>query len=99
MTDEVPAVVPPTVADVYSAAPSPELPPPGESTLPAPTAEQAQTVDRIFTAPSQPHGAATFLGVLTSALLLRDVAVDTFDTSEEEDEAKKKPDKDTKPAD
>ncbi len=83
MIDEVPSVVPPVVAVTQATTPSPELPP-GESTLP-PTDVQARTADRVFTAPTQPHPLVTLLGVCTSALILRDVAVDTFDTSEEED--------------
>lgn len=88
MLDNVPAVVPPTAAVAEAAAPAPEMPPAGESSLPAPTTEQAQTADHVFTAPTRPHAAATLLGVLTSAMLLRDVAVDTFTTSGEKDEEK-----------
>lgn len=84
MIDEVPSVVPPVVAATQATTPSPELPP-GEST-PPPTDAQAQTADRVFTAPTQPHPLVTLLGVCTSALILRDVAVDTFDTTEEDEE-------------
>jgi hypothetical protein len=99
MIDDVPAVVPPRVAAVGAVTPSPEPPAAGESTLPAPTAEQAQAADRVFTVPSQHHPAATLLGVLASALLLRDVAVDTVDTSGDEEEAEKELDenKDAQP--
>lgn len=85
MIDEVPSVVPPIVAATEATTPSPELPPPGEST-PPPTDAQAQTADRVFTAPTRPHPLVTLLGVYTSALILRDVAVDTFDTSEADEE-------------
>jgi hypothetical protein len=84
MIDEVPSVVPPVVAATQATTPSPELPP-GEST-PPPTDAQARTADRVFTAPMQHHPLVTLLGVCTSALILRDVAVDTFDTSEEDEE-------------
>jgi hypothetical protein len=97
MIDDVPAVVPPSAAAAQAVTPSLESSPLGESNLPAPTSEQAQAADHVFTAPSRPHAAATLLGVLTSALLLRDVAVDTFSTSGEEDEVKKKKGKDAKP--
>ncbi|HEY7308069.1 MAG TPA: hypothetical protein VH643_01795 [Gemmataceae bacterium] len=95
MLDNIPAVVPPTVAAAEAAAPAPEMPPPGESSLPAPTVEQAQTADHVFVAPTQPHAAATLLGVLTSAVLLRDLAVEHFDTSGEEDEEKEDKDEDS----
>ncbi|SRR5579871_1813758 len=91
MMDDVSAVVP-SVAETQAATPSQDLPPPSESILPAPTHEQVATSDRVFT---DQHPAATLLGVLTSAMLLRDVAVDTFDTSGEDDEPAEKPKKDT----
>ncbi|MHB1422836.1 MAG: hypothetical protein ACYC3I_06520 [Gemmataceae bacterium] len=81
MMDDVSAVFP-HVAIVQATTPSPEVPV-GESEMAAPTAEQASAADRIFT---DTHPAATLLGVLTSAMLLRDVAIDTFDTSGEEEE-------------
>ena len=84
---DVSAVVPPLVAATQAETPSPDLPPPGESTMPAPTAEQQTAADRVFT---DPHPAATLLGILTSAMLLRDVAVDTFTVSEEEDKSEVK---------
>jgi len=90
MIDDVPAIVPPSAA----VTPSPELPPPGESSMPAPTAEQAQAADHVFTAPAQPHPVATMFGVLTSAILLRDLAVETFDTSGEDEEPEEKPNED-----
>jgi hypothetical protein len=93
MINEASADVPSRVAAIEAVTPSPE--PPGESSMPAPTSEQAQTADRVFTeTPSHPHPAATLMGVLTSAMLLRDIAVDTFDTSDEEEEPEKKPDDD-----
>lgn len=99
MIHEASSVVPPRVAVVEAVTPSPELPP-GEASIPAPTSEQAQAADRVFTsAPSHPSPAATLMGVLTSAMLLRDIAVDTFDTSGEEEEPEKKPDdKDADPS-
>jgi hypothetical protein len=87
MMSEASAVVP-SVAETQAATPSQDLLPPGESNMPAPTAEQVSTADRVFT---DPHPAATLLGVLTSAMLLRDVAVDTFDTSGEDEEPNEKP--------
>lgn len=93
MIDDVSAVIPHAIA-VEIAAPSPALPPAGESTLAAPTSEQVQMADRVFAVSSQPHPAAALFGVLTSAYLLRDLAVDTFTTSDEEQETEKKPDED-----
>jgi hypothetical protein len=58
--------------------------PAGEAVLPHPTAEQVRAADDVFAAPSQRDPAVTLLGVLTSAMLLRDVAVDTFSKSAEE---------------
>lgn len=84
MIDDAALVVPHVVA---AEAPTPApVTPPGETVLPAPTAEQAQAADHVFTAPTQPHPLASMLGIATSILLLRDVAVDTFDTSGDEDE-------------
>lgn len=93
MIDEVPAVIPPAVT-AEAATPAPELPPLGESTMPAPTAEQMRAADDVFTAPTQRHPAATLFGVVTSALLLRDLAVDTFATNDAEEEAEEKPGED-----
>jgi hypothetical protein len=94
MIHEAANIVTSRVAVVEAVTPSPELPP-GEASVPAPTSEQAQAADHIFTTTSShPHPAATLMGVLTSAMLLRDIAVDTFDTSgeEEEETPEKKPD-------
>ncbi len=94
MIDDVPAVIPPSAA----VTPSPELPPPGESHMPAPTAEQARAADRVFADHAKHHPAATLFGVLTSAMLLRDLAVETFDTTgaDDEEKAKEKRNKDKK---
>ena len=62
--------------------------------MPAPTAEQARAADQVFTAPTPRHPVATLLGVATSAMLLRDLAVDMFATTEAEEEAEEKPDED-----
>jgi hypothetical protein len=98
MFDEVPPVIPPLVATTQAATPSPEVQPPGEASLPPPTAEQAQAADHVFTDHAKHHPLVTLLGVATSVGLLRDVAVDTFDTSdEEEEEADPKHKKDQKP--
>lgn len=91
MLDNVPAVVPPQVAAAQPSTPAPEAPPPaGETSLPLPTVEQAQVADHLFTAPHKPHAAMTLFGVLTSAMVLRDVAVDTFAVSDEEEDEKKR---------
>lgn len=92
MIDDVSAVVP-HVAVAEVSTPVPESPA-GEATLPAPTVEQAQTVDRVFSTSNAPHPISSMLGIATSILLLRDVAVDTFDTSGDEEEEEKKHSKD-----
>ena len=88
MSEEVLAIVPPicTITTAQVEVPSRELPP-GES-LAAPTAEQQSVADHVFT---DPHPAVTLIGVLTSAMMLRDVAIDTFDTSGDEEEEEEKP--------
>jgi hypothetical protein len=89
MTDDVPAIVPPicSITTAQAEVLSPELPP-GDNSVPTPTAEQQTVADNVFT---DPHPAVTLFGVLTSAMMLRDVAIDTFDTSGEEDEEAEKP--------
>lgn len=79
MIDDVPAIVP-------SAEATPSAEPLGESTLPAPTADQVHTADRVFSETAAQHPFATLLGVAASVGLLRDIALDTFDTSGDEDE-------------
>jgi hypothetical protein len=71
---------------VAAESPPPHLPP-GETVQPLPTVDQAEAVDRVFTAPPATHPISTLLGIMTSVALLRDVAVDTFDTSAEEEES------------
>ena len=93
MIDDVPAIIPPAVA-AEAVTPSPALPPPGESAMPAPTAEQTRAADRVFTEPTPRHPVASLLGVATSAMLLRDLAVDMFATTEAEEEAEEKHDED-----
>lgn len=90
MIDDVSAVVP-SVSSNQTETPSAVLPPSSDLNTPTPTSEQAYISDRVFTTPDD---AAALFGILTSAMLLRDVAVDTFDTSGEEDEAQEKPDPD-----
>ncbi len=70
-----------SAAELSAAAP--ELPSAGEQALPPPTAAQARAVDDVFTAPPQRDPATTLLGVLTSVMLLRDLAVDNFSKSAE----------------
>lgn len=90
MIDDVSPIVPRVVA--AEASPPAPVSSPGEARLPAPTAEQAQTADRVFAAPTAPHPIASMFGIAASILLLHDVAVDTFDTSgDDEDEETEKP--------
>ncbi|HTU22944.1 MAG TPA: hypothetical protein VMG10_33205 [Gemmataceae bacterium] len=82
-----PSLIVPHVVAAEASTPAPEVSS-GEATLPAPTAEQAQTADRVFGASTEPNPICSMLGIATSFMLLRDVAVDTFDTSGEEEEEK-----------
>ncbi len=90
MIDDPRLLIPPLVATAEAAAPSPELPPADETAQPLPTIEQAEAVDQVFTTAEPHHPMATLFGIATSIALLRDVAVDTFDTSGEEEERKEK---------
>lgn len=94
MIDEMSVVVPPLVAATQATTPSAEPPSLGEPTLAAPTAEQVQAADDVFASSTQSHPLATLLGVATSLVLLRDIAVDTFDTSGEEEEASEEAEED-----
>ncbi len=94
MIHEASAVVPPLVAATQATTPSAEPPSPGETNLPAPTAEQIQAADGVFADSAHPNPIATLFGVAASLVLLRDVAVDTFDTSGEEEEPSEETDKD-----
>jgi hypothetical protein len=89
MIHEAPPPAPHLVAATEAATPSPDLPPAAEAKLPPPTVEQTQAADRVFTAPPpQRDPLASLAGVWASALVLRDLAVENFDTSgaDEEDE-------------
>ena len=80
MIDDVTAIVPTAAATV---AAEPSL---GEATLPAPTAQQMDTADRVFSDSPPPHPLATLFVVAASVGLLRDVAIDTFDTTGADDD-------------
>jgi hypothetical protein len=101
MIHEAPPPAPHLVAAAEASTPSPEPPPPAEATLPPPTVEQAQAADHVFTARPQRDPLATLVGVWASAVMLRDLAIDNFDTSgadeEPEEEPKKNEDADSAP--
>lgn len=78
--------LPPLVATREAPAPAPEVHVVDGTELPQPTAEQARSADEVFTGPVQRDPVTTLFGVITSALLLRDIAVDTFETKDDEDE-------------
>jgi hypothetical protein len=84
MFNDVPEPAAPLAVTAETSSPAPELPPPGES-VPPPTDAQVQTADHVFTTREKHNPIVTLLGVYTSAMILRDVAVDTFDSSDEED--------------
>lgn len=97
MIDDVPGIAPPLVR-AETPPPAADVAPPGEATMPEPTAEQMADADRLCSA-AVPNHLATLLGVATSIALLRDVAVDTFDTTGADDEEKAKPDEKPKSVD
>ncbi|HWG45243.1 MAG TPA: hypothetical protein VN688_20935 [Gemmataceae bacterium] len=86
-------IISPLVVAAATITPAPDLSP-GETVQPLPTVDQAEAVDQVFTSTPVRHPAATLLGVLTSVALLRDVAVDTFDTSGEDKQAEQDADED-----
>ena len=97
MIHEAPPPAPHLVAATEAATPSPDPPPAAESTLPPPTIEQAQAADRVFTAPSPKRDPlASLAGVWASALVLRDLAIENFDTSGADEEAEEEPKKNEK---
>lgn len=97
MLEDPRPVPPPVLASAQVEAPSPEAPPAGEAVLPPPTAAQVRAADDVFTAPPQRDPAATLLGVLTSAMLLRDLAVDNFSRSAENKREKQNRDESSEP--
>lgn len=62
---------------------------PGEDRAPALTPEQVRTADEVFARDKESEQVLGMLGMWTGALLLRDIAVDTFDVAEEEEKPKK----------
>jgi hypothetical protein len=86
MSENPSPVLPPPVAASETVTPAPEIPPVGEASLPPPSAEQTQVADKVFSAPQEANAALTVAGVWTGLLILHDVARETFDTSEEEEE-------------
>jgi hypothetical protein len=81
------------VAATEATTPSPEPPPPAESTLPPPTIEQTQAADHVFIAPPPRDPLASLAGVWASALVLRDLAIENFDTSGADEEPEEEPTK------
>jgi hypothetical protein len=101
MFEDPQPLVPPAVVVTEAAAPSPEVPCVDGTEQSPPSAEQAQAADQVFTGPVQRNPVATLFGVVSSALLLRDIAVDTFDTSAEDENDKRDSggEEDAEPAD
>ncbi len=87
MIHEAPPPASHLVVATEAATPSPDPPPAAESTLLPPTVEQTQAADRVFTAPHpQRDPLASLAGVWASALVLRDLAIENFDTSGADEE-------------
>jgi hypothetical protein len=68
-------------------APAPAQPPapPGEL-RPAPSVEQVQTADGVFSDHKEADLVANLLGMQFGVLLLHDLAIETFSTSQDEEE-------------
>jgi hypothetical protein len=86
-----PPVLPHAAAATPSDTPAPDLSA-AEANMPLPSSEQARLADKVFTTPPEAHAALTIAGVWTGALILHDVMVDTFSTSEEDEEELGDPD-------
>jgi hypothetical protein len=87
-----PLVAPPVLS--YDKVVMPTLAP-GEvpappATLPPPTAEQVQACDQAFSEVREQELVAGLLGMQVGILLLRDIAVQTFETPPDEDERRRK---------
>jgi hypothetical protein len=95
MIYEAPPPAPHLVAATEATTPSPDPPPAAESTLPPPTVEQTRAADHVFTAHPPRDPLASLVGVWASALVLRDLAIENFDTSDAEEEPKKNEDADS----
>jgi hypothetical protein len=67
---------------------------PGEDRPVAVTPEQVRTADEFFAREKESKQVIGLMGLWTGALLLHDVAVETFDTSGEQDEEKPRKKKD-----
>ncbi len=65
---------------------------PGDDRAPPVTPEQVRTADEVFARDKESEQVLGMLGMWTGALLLRDIAVDTFDVTEDEKEQPKKKD-------
>jgi hypothetical protein len=98
MSNDAVPVIPPVAITSEPVTPVPEPALVAETHMPAPTVEQVQDADRAFVALPQPSPAITIAGLWTGMLILHDLAVETFDTSGEEEEDEEV-DPDAKPAD
>jgi len=64
---------------------------PADASLPTPTADQVQASDGVFAQQDEHQVVAGLLGMWTGVLLLHDLAVDTFQVPESEEEPRRKP--------
>src|SRR4051794_7541951 len=62
-----------------------ETPPVLQGQMPAPTSEQIQTSDQVFSRPDEYRTVAGLIGLWTSVLVLHDLAVEAFETPAEEE--------------
>jgi hypothetical protein len=72
-------------------APQPPAPVAPSAEIPAPTAEQQQAADGVFSQENEARAVATILGVQTGLLLLHHLALETFQTPAEEEEPRRPP--------
>jgi hypothetical protein len=94
MFDETIMIIPPARQEEVKAVveqPAPHLHN-QEQTLPPPTQEQVRAVEAVFRDhdDQETRAVAALMGVWTGTLLLRDVAIETFDESADEKELRLK---------
>lgn len=86
MSHEQILVIPAAVPSHESPAPPVEVDTVAFEVPATPTAEQVRTTDHVFARSDDADTIYNLLGMWTGAMILRDVAVDTFATADEEDE-------------
>jgi len=70
-------------------APRPADPVVPTAQVPAPTPDQQQVADGVFSQASESRAVEAILGLQTGLLLLRELAIETFQTPVEEEESRR----------